>query len=201
MRKKEKQVETPSVLGDVVAESTTVAPPAKVTDVPGKKTSLWRPIGIVAAVVVVLAGIFVGGGIYFEKQYQDSLTDAEKKEAKEGMTYFQAEVTTPEKSETEITALITQAYYTNDGSLAVHLCFGNGMSEDKHLVSVEVKIRNGDEKTVAAGYSDAIADDFVIPKDGTKELVLYISPEYVEISDDSLHTISYDITTKYESVG
>lgn len=196
MRKKDKPAETPSVLGETQAEEVVVSERPKEKKI---NKSMWRSIGIVAIVVVVLAGIFVGGGIYFEHQYQKELEEAAKKDPKEGMTYFQAEETEPEKSETEITSLITEAYYTNDGSLAVHLCFANGMSEAKHLVSVEVKIRNGDEETVAAGYSDAIADDYVIPADGTNELVLYISPEYVEIADDSLYTISYDVTTKYEA--
>lgn len=152
----------------------------------------------ILVLAVMLIGLFVGGGVYFENRYQQELKEQEKKEPKEGLTYFLAEATEPEKSEKELTALITEAYYTNDGSLAVFLCFANGMDHDQDLQSVNVTIRNDEEEVVAGGYSDNF--ELVVPQDGTAQLTLYIAPEHVKIKSDSLNTISYDISTEYTAV-
>lgn len=196
MKSNDKEFETISILNGTKENEDVLSAPVREKKI---DRSMWRSIGIVALVVVILVGIFIGGGLYFHFQDEKAKEEEYNKQAKAGLTYFQAEETEPEKSETELTSVITEAYYTNDGSLAVHICFANGMAEDKHLLSVEVKIRNADEAIVAAGYSDAIADDFVVAAGGTKELLLYISPEYVEIADDALNTISYDVTAKYET--
>lgn len=153
---------------------------------------------VLLALAAILIGLFVGGGIYFENRYQQELQAEYDKAAKEGLTYFLAEETEPEKSEKELTALITEAYYTNDGSLAVFLCFANGMAHDQDLQSVNVTIRNDEEEVVAGGYSDNF--ELVIPQDGTAQLTLYIAPEHVKIKNDSLNTISYDISTEYTAV-
>ena len=198
MNKKDKDVEFNSILdGSSESEALLSSP----TPEPKKKMgSMWKSIGIVALVVVILAGIFAGGGIYFEQQYQKEQEEAYNKDLKGDTTYFTSEETEPEKSETEVTALITEVYYTNDGSLAVRFCFANGMAEAQRLVSVEIKLRNGDGNVIATGYSDDIDKDYTIPADGTNTLLLYISPQYVLITDDPLSTIDYDVTTEYEPV-
>ncbi len=149
-------------------------------------------------VIVISIGVFVGTGVYFEYRYQQELAEDYNKAAKEGMTYFLAEDTEPEKSKNEVTSLITEAYYTNDGSLAVLLCFANGMDKDQQLQMVEVNLKNGDEKVIGAGSSDDF--DLVVPKDGTAELTLYIAPEHVKITNDSLSEIAYDVSTEYYAV-
>ena len=204
MRRKNKETEFVSVMG--------LEQPVKSTPVKVKKewnlkswfASLWaavkknwRAVVTVTVVLVLFIGVFVGGGFYFEHQYQQQLQEEHNKAAKEGMTYFLADATEPEKSEKELTSIITEAYYTNDGSLAVQLCFANGMKKAQYLDSVEVSIQNEDKQVIAAGFSDAIRDDYTIEANGTSELLLYIQPEYVKIADDALDTISYDITTKY----
>ncbi len=160
-----------------------------------KPTKTFLVILIASAVLI---GLFVGGGIYFEHRYQQELLEEYNKSAKDGMTYFLAEKTEPEKSEKELTALITEAYYTNDGSLAVFLCFANGMDRDQDLQSVDVTIRNDKEEVIAAGYSNTF--DLIVPKGGTAQLILHISPQHVKIGDDSLNTIVYDISTEYIAV-
>ena len=169
-------------------------------ELPKKKNhkEIWKIIGIAAAVVAVITAIIVGVGMYFEKQHQSELAEEEKKKPKEGMTFFLAEEEKAEKSKEEVTTIISQACYTNDGSLAIYFAFANGMDKTQHLNSIEVKIHNAKDELVASGFSDAISDDFVIPKDGDANLLLYISPEYVKIKDDPLSTITYDITIDYQ---
>ena len=133
-----------------------------------------------------------------EQEETNKVDDEEHaKQAKAGMTYFSSEETEPEKSAEKLTAIITEAYYTNDGSLAVRFCFANGMEKAQRLCSVKVSIKNEDDALVAEGYSDAIREDYTIAADGTATLLLYMLPEHVKIANDALDTISYDITTEY----
>lgn len=173
--------------------------PKQVKDKAATK-AMWRSIGIVALVIVVLGGIFAGVGIYAEKKFQEGQQVDYEKQAKSGVAAFVSEDTEPDASATEITALITELYYTNDDSMAVNLCFANGMGKDQRLNSVDVSIRNADGEVIAAGFSDAIDDNYFIPTGGTATLILYISPEYVQIKDDSLATISYEVTMNYDPV-
>lgn len=172
--------------------------PKKKEKKPFKFPKPTKAFWAIVTAAVVLIGLFVGGGIYFEHRYQQELLEEYNKSAKEGLTYFLAEATEPEKSEKEVTALITEAYYTNDGSLAVFLCFANGMDSDQNVQSVDVTIRNDEEEVIASGYSDTF--DLVVPKDGTANLTLYMAPQHVKISNDSLNTIAYDISTEYIAV-
>ncbi len=169
-------------------------------EMPVKKSNkhVWKWIGIFAAIVAVIAAGIVGVGMYFESEHQKELEEEKKKQPKPGMTMFLAEEEVPEKSKDEVTSLIAQACYTNDGSMAVYFAFANGMEEDQHITSVEVKISNDEKQLIASGYSDAIEENFVVPKDGTANLLLYISPEYVKITDDPLDLLSYDITIDYQ---
>ena len=160
----------------------------------------WKKTVAITAVLVVFLGVFIGGGFYFEHKYQQQLQEEYAKQAKEGLTYFASEATEPEKSAEQLTSLVTQAYYTNDGSLAVQFCFANGMEKAQRLYSVKVTIKNDEDAVIAEGYTDAISDDYVIQAGGTKTLLLYMLPEHVKIANDALDTISYDITTEYEEV-
>ena len=140
--KKDANTEYTSIMGDSTVGETPLSSP-----MPKSKksiSSMWKPIVIVALAVVVFLAAFFGVGLYFEKKSQQDEEEAYNKEPKAGMTYFVAEESEPEKSATELTSLITEAYYTNDGSLAIRFCFANGMPEAQRLLSVEVKLRNGE---------------------------------------------------------
>lgn len=169
-------------------------------EIPEKKTNkqVWKWIAIFAGVLAVIVAIIVGVGMYFEGEHQKELEEEKKKQPKEGMTIFIDEEEFPEKSEDEVSSMIAQACYTNDGSMAVYFAFANGMEEDQRITSIQVKINNDEEQLIASGYSDAIDKNFLVPKDGTANLLLYISPEYVKITDDPLDVISYDITIDYQ---
>lgn len=159
-----------------------------------------KPIIIVGAVVIAFIVVFVVMGIIFENRYQEQILEEEKKAYKEGAGSFTAEEDEAELVEGDISSLITQAYYTNDGSLAVWFSFKNGMDTVQHLVSVEVEIRNEKNEVIAKGYSSDIDANFRIPVGGTSDLCLYIPKEFVRIEDDSLSVISYDVTTNCEEI-
>lgn len=193
---KKKNIEQEAVLnGEPLLSS-----PNSTVNTKKESAVMWRSIIIIALAIVIFVGSFFAIGVYFEKKSQKDDEQTQLKEPKAGMTYFTSEQSEPEKSDKELTALITEAYYTNDGSLAIRFCFANGMEKSQTLLSVEVKLRNGDGETIATGYSNNIKEGYTIPSGGTNTLLLYVSPEYVLINDDPLSTITYDVTTEYEPI-
>lgn len=160
----------------------------------------WKPILIVTAVVAVLLGVLIGGGIYFEHLYEEEYKKQEQelynKSYKVGASYFVNPQTEPEKSNTQITLVVTEVFYTNDGHLAVNICFGNGMSEDKTVTAVDITITNGNtQEVIAKGRSElsATQKNVTVPANGTANLLVYISPEYVKITNDPLSDIGYSV--------
>ena len=160
-----------------------------------KRTAIVTVVSIVAVVAII-----VGVGFAFQHAENKRLAKEAEKDPKIGSTYYLSDQETPTASETEVTAMITMAYYTNDGHMGVHLSFANSMPQSQHLNWVQVEIRNAENKVIATGYSDNIEDNYVIPTLGNATLLLYISPEYIEIADDPLETISYTIKLDYKPV-
>ena len=104
----------------------------------------------------------------------------------------------PELSTEGIKGVISEAYYTNDGALALKLTLSNGLSAEHYLTSLEVVVKNGEEETIATGYTDAIPDGYCIEAQGYNTFLFYINKEYVKIADDDLDEISYEINTEGE---
>lgn len=163
----------------------------------------WKPILKVAAIVAVVLGLLIGGGLYFEyryeQEYQRNKAEMEAKSPK-NVTYFENAQTQPEKSPQKLTHVVTKAYYTNDGSLAVELCIANGMTKEKVVQKVDITIQNGESgATIAEGSCNLVAANatVTVPADGTATMLVYISPEYVKIQDDPLSTIGYTISSHY----
>ncbi len=171
---------------------------------PEKKTftnPLRKPIiQLIIAVVAVLA-LLVGGGLFFEyryeQEYQQKKQEMYNKDYKAGATYFTNAQTEPERSLTEVTVIITEAFYTNDGHMAVNLCMANGTGEIKTVTAAEIRITQpGSETVIAAGRCDlkALEKTVTVPTEGTETLLVYISPDYVYIKDDPLDEIGYSVT-------
>lgn len=173
------------------------------TVVTEKKTNskeLWKYIGVTAIVLAVIAALIVGVGILFEKQHQREEAAAFAKEPKAGMTYFASDKEEAEKSKDEITWLVTNAYYTNDGSLAVVFSFANGMEKGRRIDAVGIKMQNEAKELIAEGASNITEKNLIVPADGTNTLIVYISPEHVKIPDDSLAVITWDVTVTSSTV-
>lgn len=149
---------------------------------------------IISVVCVLLALLLVCGGMLFWQFYKEA--EREKFEQDETMSYFLDSEAKPELSADGIKAAVTSAYYTKGGHLCVEMLLSNGMATDQHLISIQVEISNTQtEALIAGGYTDGVADTYVVPAGGYNEYVLYISPEHVKIHDDSLAEITYSITT------
>ena len=71
----------------------------------------------------------------------------------------------------------------------------DGADKDMRLDTLEVKISNGNtEELIASGYTADVNDAYIVPAGGTNTYTFYIKPEHVKIADDTLETISYEIT-------
>ena len=82
-----------------------------------------------------------------------------------GATVFQQPDAVPEISPDGVKGAVTQAYYTNDGHMAIRLSLSNGMGAAQQMRSIEIKVANGDGVPIAAGYAEAVEDGVVLPPD------------------------------------
>ncbi len=111
-----------------------------------------------------------------------------------GATVFQQPDAVPEISPDGVKSAVTQAYYTNDGHMAIRLSLSNGMGAAQQMRSIEIKVANGDGVPIAAGYAEAVEDGVVLPPDEFTPFLLYIAPDQIQITDDPLTTLSFEIT-------
>ena len=111
-----------------------------------------------------------------------------------GATVFQQPDAVPEISPDGVKSAVTQAYYTNDGPMAIRLSLSNGMGAAQQMRSIEIKVANGDGVPIAAGYAEAVEDGVVLPPDEFTPFLLYIAPDQIQITDDPLTTLSFEIT-------
>ena len=151
------------------------------------RPEMWVMGGILALVVI---GCAVAVFVNFRQEKK-----RERFEMDDTMSsYFLAEDEEPELSAEGLKAAVTEAYYTKGGYLCVKMTLGNGSDKAKHLEDIQVELLNGDtDALIARGFTDKVAEDYVVPANGTNTYTFYISPEHVKISNDPLTIISYNI--------
>lgn len=148
----------------------------------GDNTVTWVMVGILGVIVLCVAVFLV---LQLRGGRRDMAADS---------GHFQNLDELPELSEEGLKGVVLEAYYTNDKSLCVVLKFANAYNTNQYLDSLEVKLRNEAGETIATGYSDNI-EDFYVPPEDYATFTFYILEEYVQIHDDPLTTLTYDITT------
>ncbi len=169
-------------------EARRLAKEAKKNDPKESRRELWVMGGILLALVI---GCGVILGINISKSNKELLYEM----SEDTPGYFYDADATPEMKKDGITAALNEAYYTNGGHLCVRMTLGNGTAKSMRLDSLEVKISNGDTKElVASGYTANVDDSYIVPAGGTNTYTFYIKPEHVKVADDTLRTITYEIT-------
>ena len=71
---------------------------------------------------------------------------------------FQQPDAVPEISLDGVKGAVTQAYYTNDGHMAIRLSPLQRHGAAQQMRSIEIKVANGDGVPIAAGYAEAVED-------------------------------------------
>ena len=156
---------------------------------PKEKRGDLLVMGIILLVVIIGAGVMLGLNI------ANSNKELSYEMSEETPGYFYDGEATPELKDDGITAAVNEAYYTNGGHLCVYMTLGNGADKPMRLDTLEVKISNGNtEELIASGYTADVDDAYIVPAGGTNTYTFYIKPEHVKIADDTLETISYEIT-------
>lgn len=146
-------------------------------------------MGVILLVIAIGCGVAVGVNI--NKANKELLYEMSDNTP----GYFYDSEATPELKDDGITAAVNQVYYTNGGHLCVYMTLGNGADKAIRLDTLEVKISNGEtEALIASGYTEDIDDAYTVAAGDTNTYTFYIKPEHVKIADDTLETISYEIT-------
>ncbi len=148
-----------------------------------KNVTLWVMVGILAFVVLMVGVLIV------IQQWQS------RKEMAPDSGHFQRADDVPEMSSEGIKGVITEAYYTNDGSLAVKLKLSNAYDTNQYMTSLDVTVKNADGEVIAAGKNGNI-QNFYIPAQGYEDFTFYITEQFVEIHDDPLESLTYEINTE-----
>lgn len=147
---------------------------------------------ILGALVGLVLLVLVIGVIYMAINPQDMKAKDENK-GEYIDSAMQAELSTD-----GIKGAVTRMYYTLEGSLAVFLDLGNGMTADQHPVSIYIELENEDGTVLGAGRSDNIPADFKVKSGERTAFLLYIAPEHVKVAEDDLDQIGYEITIQSE---
>lgn len=147
-------------------------------------------------ILLTLIGLIVVGGIIvLWKQIGNGGWAA-----KEGMTYYLDNGEMPEIGEpgSGISAAINEAYYTDNGGMYVLLNFGNSELSTQHPVKINLSITNSAGNIITKTVSTDIPSKYFVVSGGYKDFKLYIPKKYVQIADDPLNEINYDVTVESE---
>lgn len=148
------------------------------------RTVLWVMLGILGA-AVILAVVMLA--LQLKGDPKDPVGGDDQ--------HFYDTAAQAEMSEEGIKGVITEAYYTRDKHLALVLNLSNGLPTKHYLTSLKVTVSNEDGGQIASGYTDQIKNDYYIEPNGYGTFTFYIRPEDIQIHDDDLDSLTYEITT------
>ncbi len=117
---------------------------------------------------------------------------------KEDATYFLDNALVAEMGDEGVQAAINEVYYTRNGGLRINMNFANAEPTTQHPVSVYVKLMNDAGEIIAQGTVTDVRDDFYIVTQGYASYELFIPAKFVQIADDPLSKIGYEITVETE---
>lgn len=154
------------------------------------------PVFIVCGIVVVLCALLLI--IQFNRAAEqtketEQVTEVSGEERDESKGYFKDVEVAPTLTDQGINAKLVEAYYTIDGRLCTRMILGNGTKEDMYLDSLEIKLNNGDGARIGGGVIMEKKGAVVVPAEGTVNYKCFISSEHLEITDDSLYTLDWNI--------
>lgn len=156
------------------------------------RTGESRRITLVMSIILAVLVVCCAAVVVYQLWPQPKDMDPDK-------GYFVSDGTLPELSQEGILAELNEAYYTNDGCLALELKLSNGLPSPQALTGFFLTVRNSVGEVIATGQQSADWDSssLIVPPNGYEDLTVYIPPEDVLLKDDSL----YNITVEYDFEG
>jgi hypothetical protein len=148
-----------------------------------RKKVLTAIVSAVAALVLV-AGVITVGILVGQKQ--------ELREPRESTPTFYGQF--EEDAEDGIVdVMIAEAYYTTENGMMVTVEVANRTETEHRITTLLVTLYNKEDGMIAKGGVGNLKKDFVIPADDSKQIKIYLGPEYVHITDDPLETLRWDV--------
>lgn len=120
-------------------------------------------------------------------------------EALEGRTYYVDYSESPEVEEGKMSGVVNEVYYTQNGGLYVYFNFANGRDTTQHITKVHFKLYNEKEEVIAATSTTDFEKDYYILTGNIKGWEMFIPKKFVQIPDDSLEVIMYDLEIESET--
>ncbi len=161
---------------------------SKMTDVELKeapKKIPWKSVLAVALAVVIIVGVFVGGGLISEAQYQAQLKKEAARELREGSEARAVEA--PEMVEGELRSGVTTLYYTQENGMYLCITFVNGGTTATEINEISVVLETKEGKRIASAHTKIKGVEVAAKSEATHWL--YLEPHLVEITDDPLEKI------------
>lgn len=156
-----------------------------------ERTGESRRISLVMSIILAILVVGCVVVVFFQirPQPKDRAPDS---------AHFVSEGVLPELSQEGILAELSEAYYTNDGSLALVLQLSNGLPTPQAVVGFSLTVKNGDGDVIATGQqADNWDAGLTVPKNGYEGLTVYIPAADVLLPNDTL----YNMTVEYEIEG
>ena len=160
---------------------------------------------VIAISFVVLLALIIGVGIAMSRRAgtigpENTTSQTTKLTPAEGKTAFVNSSNRPELSEEGVKGLITEAYYTEDDSLAVTLSLSNGTATAQRVSRLKLRVFNNDGDTIAERDFDSFDPAIVVQSGQYGSAYLVIPSGYVIIKDDPLSRIGSTLEISAEAV-
>lgn len=166
-----------------------------------ENTMLFLVMGIsfvVLLIVLVIVGIVMSNRAgTIPQTVPQQQTESTKLAMAAGKSYFKNDSNRPALSEEGVKGAITEAYYTEDGSLAVTLSLSNGKETDQRLSRLSLRLLNKEQDLIAEQSFDAFDPAIVVKAGSYESAYLVIDRSYVKLTDDPLSslTLTLEITS------
>lgn len=151
---------------------------------PRKKIPL-KSVLAVLLVVALIIGVFVGGGLISEAQYQAELKKQEARSPRNEDEVRAADA--PAMVEGEMRGGITTFYYTKENGMYLCVTFVNGDTVATDVTEVSIVLETEDGKTIASAHTKLKNVSVAAKSEATHWL--YLEPHLVKITDDSLEKV------------
>lgn len=162
---------------------------------PRKKVN-WKNVLAAVLVVVLVVGVFVGGGLISDAQYKAQLKKEEAQALREGseVRYLNA----PAAVEGSLEYGVTAMHYSQENGMWITMTVVNELGKAAEIKEVGVVLKNGESGAVIVSGKSTVKK-WNVADGESKAFSIYFPPEYVKITDDALKKVSMDVSLEHET--